>query len=205
MGDVQKEAYFDELSSRWDGFTDHDQVRATLRIELDRMDLAPDEHVVDLGCGTGNLTAVLLEKLGPGSVITAVDFSAAMIEKARGKFPDPRVRWCRADSVALPLTRSSCDRVICFSAWPHFPHPPAVLLEMNRVLRDGSVFTILHINGRATINQIHSSAAQAIVQDLLPPAADVAALFPTAGFVVEECEDSLDRYCITGRKLRNHS
>ena len=205
MGEKQKQAYFDELSSHWDGFTDHDKVRATLSIELDWMHLEPDEHVIDLGCGTGNLTAVLLQKLGPDAFITAVDFSAAMIERARGKFPDPRVRWCEAEAAALPLARSSCDRVICFSAWPHFSHPSAVLQEMNRVLREGSAFTILHINGRATINRIHASAALPIAHDLLPPAADVAALFPAAGFVVEECADTPDRYCITGRKSRNHS
>ena len=66
MGEQEKLKYFDELASRWDGFTDHNRVRASLRVELDRMHLLPDEHVVDLGCGTGNLTAVLLVDSGPG-------------------------------------------------------------------------------------------------------------------------------------------
>lgn len=113
MGEQEKRKYFDDLASRWDGFTDHDRVRASLRIELGRMRLSPDEHVVDLGCGTGNLTAVLLETLGAGACITAVDFSPAMVERAREKLADPRVRWCVADAAALPLLPESCDRVRC--------------------------------------------------------------------------------------------
>lgn len=199
----EKRTYFDELSFRWDGFTDHDRVRSALRIELDRMVLSPDEHVVDLGCGTGNLTAVLLEKLGPGGVVTAVDFSEAMVEKARGKFSDERVRWCVADAAALPLAPASVDRVICFSAWPHFPNPSEVLKEMNRILRPGGFFEILHIDGRAKINGIHSSAGPAIAHDLLSPASEIAGVFPASGFAVEVCEDSADRYCVAGKKTRS--
>jgi ubiquinone/menaquinone biosynthesis C-methylase UbiE len=203
MADLEKQRYFDDLASRWDGFTNHDRVRASLRCELDRMRLLPDEHVVDLGCGTGNLTAVLLEKLGPGALITAVDFSSAMVERARAKLPDPRAHWCVAGAAAIPMPPETCDRVICFSAWPHFSDPGAVLLEMNRILRPGRPFTILHIDGRSTINHVHSSGGEAIAHDLLPPAGVLAALFPSAGFEVDECEDVPERYCVMGRKCRS--
>ena len=203
MAREEKRLYFDELSSRWDGFTDHDRVRGALRIELDRLAVVPDVHVIDLGCGTGNLTAVLLERLGAGGTITAVDFSEAMVARARGKFPDARVKWCVADAAALPLMPTSCDYAICFSAWPHFVNPLAVLREMNRVLRLDGSFVILHIDSREKINQIHSSASPAIMHDLLSPAADAAALLPAAGFAVEECDDSAERYCVRGRKVRS--
>jgi ubiquinone/menaquinone biosynthesis C-methylase UbiE len=195
-----KREYFDLLSTRWDEFTDHSRVRHALGCELDRMQLSPDERVVDLGCGTGNLTAVLLEKLGQCGNVIAVDFSEAMVAKARSKFGDPRIRWCVADALALPLDQSSVDRIICFSAWPHFPDQPAVLKEMYRILRADGVFTILHIDGRDKINHIHSSGGLPIMHDLLQPGSEVAALFPAAGFEVGEIEDSGQRYCISGRK-----
>lgn len=200
MRDREKQGYFDGLASRWDLFTDHNRVRGSLGMELERMHLTPEEHVLDLGCGTGNLTAVLLEKLGPAASVTAVDFSPMMLELARAKLPDPRVRWCLADAAALPLPPGSCDRVVCFSAWPHFPDPQAVLLEMNRVLRKDRFLTILHIEGRTTINRIHATAGGAIGHDLLPTVDDLAELFPSAGFVVEERDDRPERYSITGRK-----
>jgi ubiquinone/menaquinone biosynthesis C-methylase UbiE len=199
MFDSRKIEYFDALASRWDEFTDHDRVRSKLRSELDLMHPAPREHIVDLGCGTGNLTAVLLEKLGPEGKVTAVDFSGEMVERAKQKFSDPRVQWYVADAAFLPMPPDGCDRVICFSAWPHFPDAGAVLRETYRILKDDGRLTILHIDGRQKINEIHSSGGEAIARDLLPPAGDLASMFPAHGFVVEECVDTPDRYCITGR------
>jgi ubiquinone/menaquinone biosynthesis C-methylase UbiE len=204
MSDSRKIEYFDGLASRWDGFTDHDRVRSELRSELEEMHLSPVEHVVDLGCGTGNLTAVLLEKLGPEGKVTAVDFSSEMVERAKAKFPDPRVHWCVADAAFLPMSPGSCDRVICFSAWPHFPDAVAVLREMYRILRNEGRLTILHIDGRQKINEIHVSGGEVIARDLLPHAKDLAAIFPAHGFAVEECVDTPLRYCVSGKLTGGH-
>ena len=46
---------------------------------LDRLDLRGDERVLDAGCGTGRVTAALLERLPRGEVV-AVDGSPAMVE-----------------------------------------------------------------------------------------------------------------------------
>ena len=47
---------------------------------------APD-HVVDLGCGAGNVTAILKQRF-PGAAVLGVDGSASMLEKARATAPD---------------------------------------------------------------------------------------------------------------------
>jgi trans-aconitate 2-methyltransferase len=49
---------------------------------LERLDLAGDEYVMDAGCGSGRVTAKLLEKLPDGRLL-CVDASESMIEKAR--------------------------------------------------------------------------------------------------------------------------
>jgi trans-aconitate 2-methyltransferase len=49
---------------------------------LDRLDLRGDERVLDAGCGTGRVTAALVERLPRGEVV-AVDGSPAMVEQAR--------------------------------------------------------------------------------------------------------------------------
>jgi trans-aconitate 2-methyltransferase len=54
---------------------------------LDRLDLKGDERVLDAGCGTGRVTAALLERLPRGEVV-AVDGSPAMIEAARERLGD---------------------------------------------------------------------------------------------------------------------
>src|SRR6266536_5627561 len=49
---------------------------------LDRLDVQGDETALDAGCGSGRLTALLLERLPHGRVI-AVDQSEAMLAQAR--------------------------------------------------------------------------------------------------------------------------
>jgi ubiquinone/menaquinone biosynthesis C-methylase UbiE len=195
-----RQDYFDELSGRWDGFTDGERVRKALRIALPGMRIRPDEHIVDLGCGTGNLTAVLTDVLGPMGTVTAVDFASAMIDVARDKISDGRVRWLVADVVQLPLDAGSVDRVICYSAWPHFPDHGAAARELHRVLRPGGMLHVLHIDSRDKINAIHGGVGGAIGKDVLPPARELADVLTACGFAVQDAMDTAEAYRIDARK-----
>jgi trans-aconitate 2-methyltransferase len=68
---------------------------------LDRLDLRGDERVLDAGCGTGRVTATLLERLPRGEVI-AVDGSTAMVEQASARLGD-RAQVFAADLLELQL------------------------------------------------------------------------------------------------------
>ena len=70
---------------------------------LDRLDLHGDERVLDAGCGTGRVTAALLERLPRGEVI-AVDGSPAMVEAAHERLGD-QVELRVADLLELTLDR----------------------------------------------------------------------------------------------------
>jgi trans-aconitate 2-methyltransferase len=74
----------------WDAAS-YERVSAPLeamgRDVLDRLQLRGDERVLDAGCGTGRVTAALLERLPRGEVI-AVDGSPAMVEQARERLGD---------------------------------------------------------------------------------------------------------------------
>jgi trans-aconitate 2-methyltransferase len=54
---------------------------------LQRLELEGGETVLDAGCGTGRVTAAILERLPRGHVV-AVDGSRAMVEEARRRLPD---------------------------------------------------------------------------------------------------------------------
>lgn len=71
---------------------------------LDSLELNGDETVIDAGCGTGRLTAKLLERLPRGKVI-ALDQSEAMLDKARAELEPfgARVAFQRADLSDLQL------------------------------------------------------------------------------------------------------
>src|SRR5258708_27219472 len=56
---------------------------------LARIPPASPAHVVDLGCGPGNVTAILQARW-PGAAVLGVDNSAAMLERARKAAPTCR-------------------------------------------------------------------------------------------------------------------
>jgi trans-aconitate 2-methyltransferase len=68
---------------------------------LDRLELRGDERVLDAGCGTGRVTAALLERLQHGQVV-AVDGSPAMVAEARERL-GPRADVRVADLTELEL------------------------------------------------------------------------------------------------------
>ena len=65
---------------------------------LARVPLASADHVVDLGCGPGNSTAVLRARF-PAAHLTGVDSSADMLERARKDYPE--LSWRLADAAAF--------------------------------------------------------------------------------------------------------
>lgn len=89
----------------WDGKTYH-RVSAPhvewAQALLDRLDLQGHETVLDAGCGSGRVTALLLERLPEGRVL-AVDAAEGMIEEARANLDDSRVTVLRQDLTELAL------------------------------------------------------------------------------------------------------
>jgi trans-aconitate 2-methyltransferase len=68
---------------------------------LERLELAGDEYVLDAGCGSGRVTAKLLERLPDGRVL-CVDASESMIDKAREVLGD-RAEYLVADLSELAV------------------------------------------------------------------------------------------------------
>ena len=74
-----KVPFFDALSTEWDKKLDLAALRKDLVKALKPFDIQPGEHVMDVGCGTGNLTQALLDVLGADGRVTAVEMSLDMI------------------------------------------------------------------------------------------------------------------------------
>ena len=90
-------------------------------------------RVLDLGAGTGKLTAALA---GLGADVTAVDPDAAMLAQLRRQLPSARALAGRAE--AIPLPDGSVDAVLCGQALHWFDMSRAIP-EIARVLRGGGV------------------------------------------------------------------
>src|SRR5919201_6899863 len=70
--------------------------------------LSPGQRVLDVGCGPGALTAVLVDAVGAG-LVSAVDSSEPFVAAARDRLPGAEVRLGAAE--ALPWPAASFDRV----------------------------------------------------------------------------------------------
>ncbi len=195
-----KIAFFDGIADKWDGWEDLDSLPLKLKEALEELGLGPNESVVDVGCGTGNLTKAVLAKLSTKGHVTAVDFSPAMIAAAQKKISDPRVTWHAADVHHLPIADGAADRVICYSVWPHFDDPAVCARELIRILRPGGVLHVWHLASRETINEIHANAGDAVAPDVLHPAEETAALLSEEGMVIKEVIDDDRRYLVTAIK-----
>jgi len=68
---------------------------------LARIGYLSPRSILDIGCGTGLLTALALKRW-PDAAITAVDAAPAMLDVARAKLPS--VRFLQGDAAHLPLT-----------------------------------------------------------------------------------------------------
>ncbi|MFO0837756.1 MAG: class I SAM-dependent methyltransferase [Phycisphaerae bacterium] len=99
---------------------------------------------VDLGCGTGRHAIWLAQR---GADVTALDFSTAMIERARAKAAGLPIRFEVHDlAQALPLADTSFDLVICGLVFEHIADVGALLREMKRICRP---------TGRIVITEMH--------------------------------------------------
>ena len=106
---------------------------------LDRLELAGDERVLDLGCGSGRVTERLLERLTTGTAI-ALDGSASMLAQAArrlARFGD-RVRYVQADLATPPLpVDGPVDAVMSTAALHWIIDHDALFEGIGGVLRAG--------------------------------------------------------------------
>lgn len=93
-------------------------------------------RALDVGCGTGALTEVLADRLGPRAV-AAVDPSDSFVAAARQRLPGVEV--VRAGAADLPYPDRTFDAALAQLVVHFMTDPGAGLAEMARVVRPGGV------------------------------------------------------------------
>jgi SAM-dependent methyltransferase len=103
---------------------------ADSREALGDMDLPGRERVLDVGCGTGELTRVLVEEVEDGEVV-GVDADVDLLAVAREYAP-----VVAGDALVLPVAAGAVDLVVCQALLVNLPDPAAALAEFARVSTD---------------------------------------------------------------------
>lgn len=127
-------------------------------------------RLLEPGCGTGRLTEVLAEKVGPHGQVVAMDISPRMVAAARQRL----IRFANVDLRLGPVEEMTdqlgrFDQVICHQVFPHFDDQAATLETLACMLKPAGRLVISHFIPLAEINDVHRKAGAAVADDLMPP------------------------------------
>lgn len=175
-------AGYDWLLPLYDVFAKLIGSEAAHRQLVDQARIEPGHHVLDIGCGTGNLT-LLIKGLHPRADVVGLDPDPKALARARRKAEARRlgVRLDRGYADALPYADASFDRVASAFMLHHLPPDmkQKTLRETRRVLRNGGAFHALDFGGTG---QTHGGVAHLFHRAHLGDQQRIPDLMRDAGF-----------------------
>ena len=117
------------------------------RAVIERMNCQPDEHVLEVGVGTG-----LSLPLYPETVrVTGIDISQEMLDRARGRVTrdalSSRITLHVMDAERMSFPDDTFDKVVAMYVVSVVPHPERLVDEMRRVCKPGGdIFIVNHFH-----------------------------------------------------------
>jgi demethylmenaquinone methyltransferase/2-methoxy-6-polyprenyl-1,4-benzoquinol methylase len=200
---VMVQDMFDRIAPRYDAlnrlFTGGLDQRWR-RTALDAIGVGPDDHVLDLACGTGDLCEMAASR---GAAVVGLDFAAVMLRHAQRRAGADEIAWLRGDVSALPISTASVSVVTCGFALRNFVSLPEVFAEIQRVLAPAGRIALIDVDRppRAVVQRAHSLYFDRLVPWVggllsdraayrylpestayLPPAAELLEMLRVAGF-----------------------
>ena len=117
---------------------------------LGRLDHLEPGAVIDLGCGTGQLTARLAAAF-PGARVVGADLSSGMLTEAADRLGSSAAGLVRADAARLPVRPGSVDVITCVESFHWYPDQGAAAREGAALLRPGGRVVMASI---ATVSSV---------------------------------------------------
>jgi SAM-dependent methyltransferase len=110
--------------------------RLVAREFLSWLSAPPNLDWLDVGCGTGALTGVILDTATPRTVC-GIDPSAGFIDYARARIASPRASFEVGDAQSLPVESGSFDVAVAGLVLNFVSEPSRAIAEMSRTVRLG--------------------------------------------------------------------
>lgn len=113
-------------------------------------EIAPGEHVLDIGCGTGALARAAAEKAGADGHVTGLDISDTMLARAAEILPGDGaapINWLEADAQSHAFGEGSFDCFVSRFGVMFFAEPVAAFANLRRCARPGGRFAAITWRG----------------------------------------------------------
>ncbi|MBW2385520.1 MAG: class I SAM-dependent methyltransferase [Deltaproteobacteria bacterium] len=142
-------AYWNEVSGpKWVSLTDriNDQIEPLGRAAMDRASVASGESVLDVGCGCGQTSLALAERVGEGGRVLGVDISEPMLVDAHARVERAgvgQVEYVRADGQVHDFESAAFDLLFSRFGVMFFEDPRAAFANLRGALRPAGRLTFI--------------------------------------------------------------
>ncbi len=137
------------------------------RIAMSALAPRPGEHVLDVGCGTGQTTHQLATATGKAGSVLGVDISRIMLDIAEARPPSPGVTFREADAQTHPFAAGSFDAAFSRFGVMFFADPIAAFVNIRRALKPNGRLSF--VCWRAPAENPVMTLPMAAATPLLPP------------------------------------
>ncbi len=158
--------------------------RSVGELFLDWLDPATGLNWIDVGCGSGAFTSLVVETCAPASVL-GIDPSQAQLDFAHRRGLPPVARFELGDATSLPVADRSVDVAVAALVVHFMPDPVAGVREMARATKAGGLVAAYAwdlMNGGFPYDDLYSRMASSGYPPPAPPspaAADAVTLLRT--------------------------
>ena len=144
------ENVFDQVYDQYDLMNDFMSLgihRLWKKNLLDLMNPSPNKKLIDVACGTGDITKLFLNYTNKNSQVTCVDPNKGMIRKCKEKLSNfDNLKWIVATAEKLPIAKNSFDFYTISFGLRNTKNLDKVLTEAYRVLKPGGRFLCLEFS-----------------------------------------------------------
>lgn len=144
---------FNSVASKYDVMNDVMSLgvhRLWKRMAVDMSGVRPGQRVLDLAAGTGDLTALFAQRLGPEGEIVSTDINSAMLACGRDRMIDRgqvnNIHYAQADAESLPFTADSFDCVTIAFGLRNVTSKEKALRSIYEVLKPGGSLLVLEFS-----------------------------------------------------------